>query len=140
MSDIDFNQFNKGIIEEFRANSGAVGGDFEGAPMVLLTTTGAKSGRSHTTPLVYGTDGDQVFVVASKGGAPTNPAWFHNLVANPTVEVEIGEERFGARAEVAGSEERRRLFDIQAERMPNFREYETKTTREIPVVVLHRES
>src|SRR5687767_12005419 len=94
----DFNAFNKGIVEEFRANAGKVGGMFAGAPMVLLTTTGAKSGQQRTTPLVYTTDGDRLVVIASKGGAPTHPDWYHNVVKNPTVGVEVGSDKFQARA------------------------------------------
>jgi deazaflavin-dependent oxidoreductase (nitroreductase family) len=138
MSDIDFNEFNRGIIDEFRTNGGKVGGPFEGAPMILITHTGAKSGKTYTTPLVHTTDGDRLVIIASMGGAPTSPAWFHNLVANPTVEVEVGDERFTARATVAEGDERQRLFDQQAALMPNFDEYQEKTSRVIPVVVLTR--
>src|SRR5437899_12872757 len=108
MTDIDFNEFNRGIIEEFRTNGGKVGGPFEGAPMILITHTGAKSGKTYTTPLVHTTDGDRLVIIASMGGAPTSPAWFHNLVANPTVEVEVGDERFTATASVAEGDERQR--------------------------------
>jgi deazaflavin-dependent oxidoreductase (nitroreductase family) len=138
MTDIDFNEFNRGIIEDFRANGGKVGGPFAGAPMILVTHTGAKSGKTYTTPLVYTTDGDRLVIIASKGGSPENPAWFHNLVANPNVEVEVGDERFAAVASVTEGEERQRLFDQQAELMPNFDEYAKATTRTIPVVVLTR--
>ncbi|HLM18000.1 MAG TPA: nitroreductase family deazaflavin-dependent oxidoreductase [Acidimicrobiia bacterium] len=130
--------FNTNIINEFRANGGKVSGPFEGAPMVLITTTGAKSGKPRTNPLVYTTDGDRVVVVASKAGAPTNPDWYHNLKANPDVTVEIGDETFGATAEEVTGDERDRLFNAQAELMPGFKDYETKTTRRIPVVVLNR--
>ena len=140
MSDIDFNEFNRGIIDEFRSNGGKVGGPFEGAPMILVTHTGAKSGKTYTTPLVHSTDGDRLVIIASKGGAPEHPAWFHNLVANPAVEVEVGEERFAATASVAEGDERQRLFDQQAEAMPNFKDYAAATTRVIPVVVLTRAS
>jgi deazaflavin-dependent oxidoreductase (nitroreductase family) len=138
MSDIDFHEFNRGIIEDFRTNAGKVGGPFEGAPMILVTHTGAKSGKTYTTPLVYTTDGDRLVIIASKGGSPENPAWFHNLVAHPSVEVEVGDERFAATASVAEGDERQRLFDRQAELMPNFKEYAAATTRTIPVVVLTR--
>jgi deazaflavin-dependent oxidoreductase (nitroreductase family) len=138
MSDIDFHEFNRGIIEDFRTNAGKVGGPFEGAPMILVTHTGAKSGKTYTTPLVYTTDGDRLVIIASKGGSPENPAWFHNLVAHPSVEVEVGDERFAATASVAEGDERQRLFDQQAELMPNFKEYAAATTRTIPVVVLTR--
>lgn len=127
------------MIAEFRANEGKVGGPFAGSPMVLLTTTGAKSGKERTSPLVYTTDGDRIVIIASKAGAPTNPDWYYNIVANPTVTVEIGAERFQARATVAEGAERDRLFNQQATQMPGFAEYQTKTTRVIPVVVLERE-
>ena len=130
--------FNENVINEFRANGGKVGGRFEGARMMLLTTTGAKSGQARTKPVVYTTDGDRFVIIASKAGAPTNPDWFHNLVANPEVILEVGDERFPARATVTSGEERRRLYDAQAALMPGFAEYAQKTTREIPVVVLDR--
>src|SRR5690349_15812379 len=100
------NDFNKNLIEEFRANGGKVGGQFAGSPMILLTTKGAKSGQERTTPLVYTRDGDRYVIIASKGGAPTNPAWYHNLVANPEATAEIGTETFRVRARVAEGEER----------------------------------
>jgi deazaflavin-dependent oxidoreductase (nitroreductase family) len=131
--------FNQGIIDEFRANGGVVSGAFEGAPMILVTHTGAKSGVQRTTPLVYSRDGDRVVIIASMGGAPTSPAWFHNIVANPRVTVEIGSDRYEADAEVlTEGPERQRLFDQQAALMPNFKEYQAKTDRVIPVVVLTR--
>jgi deazaflavin-dependent oxidoreductase (nitroreductase family) len=132
------NDFNQQVITEFRANGGKVGGPFAGSPMLLLTTTGAKSGQSRTTPLVYTTDGDHIVIIASKAGAPTNPDWYHNLVAHPTATVEIGTEKFQARARVAEGEERQRLYDQQAALMPGFAEYQKKTTRQIPVVILER--
>jgi deazaflavin-dependent oxidoreductase (nitroreductase family) len=135
----DFNEFNKKVIDEFRANGGKVGEPFEGAPMILVTHKGAKSGVERTTPLVYSRDGDRLVIIASKAGAPNNPAWFHNLVANPDVTVEVGTEKYPARASVVTGEERKRLYDAQAEQMPNFKEYQEKTTREIPVVVLTRQ-
>ena len=138
MTDIDFNAFNSGIVEEFRANGGKVGGPFEGAPMILVTHTGAKSGIQRIAPLVYTQDGDAYVIIASKGGHPKHPDWFHNIVANPTVEVEVGEERFTATARVAEGAERDRLYAAQAERMPNFTEYQQRTDRVIPVVVLDR--
>ena len=132
------NSFNEGVIAEFRANGGKVGGPFAGAPMMILTTTGAKSGQPRTMPLVYTTDGDRYVIIASKGGAPTSPDWFHNLVANPEVTVEVGTETFPARASVPEEPEHARLYDAQAALMPNFAEYQQKTTRKIPVVVLER--
>jgi deazaflavin-dependent oxidoreductase (nitroreductase family) len=134
----DWNDFNAKVIEEFRANGGTVGGRFAGRPMMLLTTIGAKSGRPRTIPLVFTRDGDRIVVIASKGGAPTNPAWFHNLIANPDVTVEIGTERFEARAIIPDRAERDRLFDAQAAIMPGFRDYQNNTDRIIPVVVLER--
>jgi deazaflavin-dependent oxidoreductase (nitroreductase family) len=134
----DMNDFNQDVIKQFRANGGKVGPPFEGAPMLLLTTTGAKSGQQRTTPLVHTRDGDDIVVLASKGGAPSHPAWYHNLVANPEVTLEVGTDRFKARARVATGEEHDRLFAAQAKLMPNFAEYQQKTTRRIPVVVLKR--
>ena len=136
----DQNEFNRKIIEEFRANAGIVGGNFKGAPMVLLTTTGAKSGNEMTTPLVYMADGPRFVIFASKAGAPTNPAWYHNLVANPNPTIEVGAEKFVAEAAVAQGEERETLYNRQAGRMPAFAEYQSKTTRTIPVVILTRKS
>jgi deazaflavin-dependent oxidoreductase (nitroreductase family) len=104
----------------------------------LITTTGAKSGRRRTTPIVYTTDGDRLVIIASKGGAPTSPDWYHNLVANPDLTVELPLETFEARARVAEEPERERLYRAQAALMPNFDEYEKATTRKIPVVVLER--
>ena len=130
--------FNKQVIEEFRANGGKVGGMFEGAPMVLLTTTGAKSGQPRVAPLVYTTDGDRIVIIASKGGAPTHPDWYHNIAANPQVTVEVAGETFPARAEIAPEPERTRLFNAQADLMPNFYEYQQKTDRTIPVITISR--
>src|SRR6476620_8402590 len=130
--------FNENLIAEFRANAGTVTGPFAGRPLLLLTTTGAKSGQSRTSPLVYTTDGDRLVVIASKGGAPSSPDWYHNLVANPTVTVELPDETFTARATVAEGEERDRLFAAQAAMMPAFAKYEQKTERQIPAVLLER--
>lgn len=134
----DMSDFNAKIIEEFRANHGKVGGGFDGAPMVLITTTGAKSGKERINPLVYLADGDRVVIFASKAGAPTSPDWYHNLVANPRVGVEIGDEKFSAEASEVNGEERDRLYAKQASIMPGFAEYQAKTDRVIPVVVLTR--
>lgn len=132
-------QINRDVITQFRANGGQIKeGMFKAAPIVLLTTKGARTGATHTTPLVHTRDGDRYVVIASKGGAPTNPAWYHNLVANPTVTVEVGPKKFQARATVARGEERDRLFNAQAARMPGFAEYQRNTTRRIPVVILER--
>jgi deazaflavin-dependent oxidoreductase (nitroreductase family) len=134
----DFQAYNDALIDEFRNNGGQVTGMFENAPLVLITTTGAKSGKRRTTPIVHTTDGDNVVIIASKGGAPTSPDWYHNLVANPEVTVELANETFEARARVAQGDERERLWRAQADRMPNFDEYQKATTRQIPVVVLER--
>jgi deazaflavin-dependent oxidoreductase (nitroreductase family) len=130
--------FNDRIIEEFRANSGVVGGPFAGAPMLLLATTGAKSGAHRTNPLVYLPDGDRYIIFASKGGAPNNPDWYHNLVAHPETTVEIGTETIPVTAVVVTGEERDRLYAAQAALRPAFADYEAKTTRKIPVVALNR--
>lgn len=130
--------FNLKIIEEFRANGGETSGPFKGRPLLLLTTKGAKSGAERTTPLVYSRDGERVVIIASMGGAPKHPAWFHNISADPEVTVEIGTEKFAARASVPEGEERDRLYAQQAAMMPAFNEYQEKTTRRIPVVVLER--
>ena len=132
------NEFNERVIKEFRSNGGKVGKPFENAPMILLTHTGAKTGKSYTTPLVYSRDGDRIVVIASKAGAPNNPSWYHNLVAHPTVTLEIGTESFKAKARVATGDERERLFNQQAAQMAVFNEYRAKTTRKIPVIVFER--
>jgi deazaflavin-dependent oxidoreductase (nitroreductase family) len=131
--------FNTGIIEEFRANDGKVGGYFAGANMLLLHTTGARSGQPRTNPLVYVADGDRIVIIASKGGADNSPDWYYNLLANPTVTVELGTERFQARATAVTEEpERSRLYARMVEHRPGFAEYERKTSRKIPAVVLER--
>jgi deazaflavin-dependent oxidoreductase (nitroreductase family) len=132
------NEFNERVIKEFRSNGGKVGKPFENAPMILLTHTGAKTGKSYTTPLVYSRDGDRIVVIASKAGAPNNPSWYHNLVAHPTATLEIGTESFKAKARIATGDERERLFNQQAAQMAVFNEYRAKTTRKIPVVVFER--
>lgn len=132
------NEFNLNIIKEFRENGGETFGPFKGRPLLLLTTKGAKSGNEGTTPLVYSRDGDRYVIIASMGGAPKHPAWYHNIVANPNVTLEVGTEKFQATAAVAEEPERTRLYNAQAEMMPAFTEYQQKTTRVIPVVVLTR--
>jgi deazaflavin-dependent oxidoreductase (nitroreductase family) len=134
----ELNDFNQQVIKEFRANQGKVGGQLANMPMLLLTMTGAKSGRVITKPLVYTKDGDRIVIIASFAGAPNNPAWHNNLVANPEATVEVGSERFRVRAAVTSGAERQRLFDRQAEQMSIFKEYQQKTTRQIPVFVLTR--
>lgn len=131
--------FNDALITDFRAHGGhASSGPFVGRPLLLLTTVGARSGQVRTAPLVYTRDGDRYVVIASKGGAPTHPAWYHNLRAHPTVTLEIGEERFEADASVVDGAERRRLYDQQVGVMPAFAEYERRTSRVIPVILLGR--
>jgi deazaflavin-dependent oxidoreductase (nitroreductase family) len=128
--------FNQTIIDEFRANGGKVGGPFEGAPMLLLHSTGAKSGEDRVNPVVYQADGDRLVIFASKQGAPTNPDWYHNLMAHPKTKVEVGDRTVDVNVRVAEGDERERLWSRQKEQMPGFAEYEQKTTRQIPVVIL----
>jgi deazaflavin-dependent oxidoreductase (nitroreductase family) len=132
----DTNDWNAGIIEEFRANAGKVGGPFAGASLLLLHTTGARSGQERVIPVVYQDLGGPVAVFASKAGAPTHPDWYHNLVANPDVTAEIGTETRRFRARTATGEERESVWAKQKQDIPGFAEYEARTTREIPVVVL----
>jgi deazaflavin-dependent oxidoreductase (nitroreductase family) len=132
----EMSDFNRKVIDEFRANEGRVGGMFEGAPVLLLTSTGAKSGEQRTTPVVYQQDGARMLIFASKAGAPENPAWYHNLRANPAATVEVGPDTVDVEAVVVEGDERDRLFRKQAELMPQFADYEQKTTRQIPVVAL----
>lgn len=132
----EWNDRNKKIIDEFRANSGRVGGPFEGKTLLLLHTKGAKSGQERINPVAYVRDGDRWVVIASRGGAPTNPNWYYNLVANPLVTVEVGKDKFQARAKVAEEPERTRLYNKMVDMMPGFDEYRRKTTRKIPVMVL----
>ena len=135
-SQFDMKAFNQSLIEEFRANGGKVGGRFEGRPVVLLTATGAKSGRRLTIPLVYLQEGDRRFIFASKAGSPKNPDWYHNLVANPVVTVEIGDETYEATAKVISGADRDQIYAKQVAAMPTFGEYQEKTTRKIPVIDL----
>jgi deazaflavin-dependent oxidoreductase (nitroreductase family) len=130
--------FNRRLIEEFRANKGTVGGAFAGAPVVLLTTTGAKSGLRRVNPLVTLPEDDVLYVFASKGGAPRNPDWYHNLLAHPEVEVEFGADRFRATATPVTGAERDRIYAEQATRFPGFADYQDRAGRIIPVVALRR--
>lgn len=132
------NDFNAKVIEEFRANEGRVGGMFEGQPLLLLTTKGAKSGKDVTTPVVYLADGDRYVVIASNGGADNNPAWYHNLRATPEATIEVGKETLVTKAAFVDDEERDRLYARMVEQAPGFAEYEKKTTRRIPVIALTR--
>jgi len=131
--------WNRKIIEEFRANQGKVGGPFEGAPLLLLHHKGAKTGQERVSPVAYQDLGDgRVAVFASKGGAPDNPAWYHNLVANPDVTIEIGTETVPAKARIPDDAERAPIWEKQKQLMPPFAEYEKNTTRQIPVVIIER--
>jgi deazaflavin-dependent oxidoreductase (nitroreductase family) len=130
------NDFNQNVIEEFRANGGRVGGPFEGGTLLLLHHTGAKSGASRINPLMYLPDGGRYVIFASKAGAPTNPDWYHNLKANPNVTIEVGDGTLEAVATEATGEERDRLYEAQKERFASFADYEQKTDRLIPVIVL----
>jgi deazaflavin-dependent oxidoreductase (nitroreductase family) len=134
----DVKSWNQGIIDEFPANGGKVGGEFAGAPPLLLITTGAESGEQRTNPVMCFADGDRLYVFASKAGAPTNPDWYHNLVANPRATVEVGTERYDVDASVLTGAERDRIYAQQAELYPGFAEYQEKTSRTIPVVALER--
>ncbi|HEY1741487.1 MAG TPA: nitroreductase family deazaflavin-dependent oxidoreductase [Acidimicrobiia bacterium] len=128
--------FNTQIINEFRANDGKVGGNFEGAPLLLLHSTGAKSGVERIAPVMYQEVDGEYAIFASKAGAPTNPDWYHNLRANPSAEIEIGAETMPVTARVAGDDERDKIWETQKQRYPGFADYEAKTTRTIPVVIL----
>lgn len=130
--------WNAKIIDEFRANAGNVGGPFEGAPVLLLHTTGAKSGQERVNPVMYQRVGDAYAVFASKGGAPTNPDWYHNVLAHRDVTAEIGTDTVRLRARVAEGDERERIWSTQKERYPGFADYDSKTSRQIPVVILER--
>jgi deazaflavin-dependent oxidoreductase (nitroreductase family) len=137
----DVNEWNKMIIEEFRANEGKVGGMFANSTLLLLHTTGARSGVARINPAAYIADGERLVVVASKNGAPTNPDWYYNLVANPAVSVEVGTEQFQAQATVATEPERTELFEQMVAVNPGFAEYEQKAApRIIPVIILTRKS
>jgi deazaflavin-dependent oxidoreductase (nitroreductase family) len=128
--------FNAQVIEEFRANAGHVGGPFEAMPLLLLHHVGAKSGTQRVTPLVYGEDGGRYVIFASKGGAPTNPDWYHNLKAHPSVTIEVGSDTIDVVASEAEREERDRIYRAQAEQQPQFGEYQAKTDRIIPAIIL----
>ena len=135
---VDASEFNRRIIEEFRANGGRVA-QFAHMTLLVLHTTGAKSGLPRLNPAAYMADDDRFVIFASNAGRPSNPAWFYNLAANPKVRIEVGDETFPARATIAEEPERSRLFKQMAESHPIFVEYQAKTTRIIPVVSLNRE-
>jgi deazaflavin-dependent oxidoreductase (nitroreductase family) len=130
--------YNQANIDEFRANSGKVGGPFAGKTLLLLHTVGAKSGQERINPVACVADGDRLVIIASKAGAPTNPDWYYNILAHPLVSVEVGTEQFQAQAAIASEPERTRLFNQVVEMMPGFAEYQRKTTRVIPVITLTR--
>jgi deazaflavin-dependent oxidoreductase (nitroreductase family) len=132
----EYDDFNTKIIREFRENAGRVGGPFEGAPLLILHTTGAKSGAVRESPVMYKDLGGSYAVFASKGGAPTNPAWYHNLLAHPEVQAEIGTQTVPLRARVAEPAERERIWVPWKTENPGFAEYERNTSRQIPVVIL----
>jgi deazaflavin-dependent oxidoreductase (nitroreductase family) len=131
-------ELNQSVIKEFRAHQGKVGGPMEGIPVLLLTMTGAKTGRTLLRPLCYSRDGDLIVIIASYGGAPRNPPWYHNLVANPVVTVEVGTEKFKARATQVYGTERDRLFAATARQIPLFTDYQNKTKRQLPLFTLRR--
>lgn len=132
----DMGDFNAGIIDEFRANEGKVGGNFESAPLLLLTTVGAKSGKARVNPLMYLEEGGRRYIFVSKGGAPSNPDWYYNLVANPKASIEVGSEAVEVVATPIEEGERSRIYAEQARRYPGFAEYQAKADRVIPVVAL----
>lgn len=131
-------QFNAANIEEFRRRGGELGGQFEGAPVLLLTTTGAKSGQTRTSPMMYLPDGERIIVFASNEGKDSHPSWYHNLKANPSARVEVGTDSYGVTATEITGDERDRLYAEQARRYPGFAEYERRTDRRIPVLALTR--
>jgi deazaflavin-dependent oxidoreductase (nitroreductase family) len=130
------NDFNERVIEEFRANHGRVGGMFEGMPLLLLHNTGARSGESRINPVAYTADDGRYVIIASKGGAPEHPAWYHNLKANPEVTIEVADDTHDVRASEAVGDERDRLYAAMAGVMPQFAEYQKQAGRTIPVMVL----
>jgi len=135
---MDIKAMNRQIIDEFRANGGKVGGPFKGAPMLLLTTKGAKSGETRVNPLVYLEDGSRYVIIASYAGAPTNPPWFHNLIADPAVTIEVGAQTLKVKGDVVAEPDRSRLYQKMESMMPAFTEYRQKTKRTIPVIALRR--
>jgi deazaflavin-dependent oxidoreductase (nitroreductase family) len=131
--------FTEALVNDLRANGGrATKGPFVDKPLLLLTTTGARTGQKHTAPLAFTRDGDRVIIIASMGGAPSHPSWFHNLQAHGRATIEVEGETYDVRPSVIHGAERRRLYDAQAEIIPSFKEYEARTTREIPVIALER--
>jgi deazaflavin-dependent oxidoreductase (nitroreductase family) len=134
-----FHDFNRALINDLREHGGkATSGPFKGRDLMIVTTKGAKSGEKRENPVVYTRDGDNYVIIASKGGAPTNPSWYHNLVAHPEVTVEVGDDKFKARARTADDQNYERLYANHAKYMPQFNDYRQKTSRKIPVVILER--
>jgi deazaflavin-dependent oxidoreductase (nitroreductase family) len=140
MTTVDYNAFTRQLMADIREHGAPTSGPMAGRPLMILTTTGAKSGEPRSAVVTYTRDGDRYVIAASKSGAPTNPAWYYNLLANPTVKVEAGKETFQATARVTDGDERDRLWDHHAEERPEFRDYPNKTSRVIPVIVLERAS
>ena len=134
-----FNDWNKMIIKEFRANGGKVGGQFENMTLLLLNTVGVKSGKIRVNPVAYINDGSRFIIAASKAGADTNPDWFNNLVAHPEIEIEVGDQRFKVNASVSDEPERTELYEKMVSKYPGFADYVVKASRVIPVVVLTKE-
>lgn len=134
----EMDEYNRRLIEDFRAHGGKVSGDFERTPMLLLTSTGARSGQRHTTPMGYMPDDDRLIVFAANGGAPKNPDWYHNLVAQPHVTVEVGTETFAALAVVTQGAEREQLWIRGVAMFPFLAKHQAKTPRQIPVIALSR--
>jgi len=134
----DTDDFNRKNIDEFRANHGKLGGPFEGAPVLLLHSIGARSGEERVSPMMYLADGDRYLVFASAAGADRNPAWYWNLIANPDVSIEVGDERLDVHAVEVKGAERDAKYALQAERYPGFAGYQRKTSRTIPVLALTR--
>ena len=134
----DWTDFDKSTIAEFRSNHGKVGGPFKGAPLLIMRTKGAKTGKSHVKPVMYLKDGERYVVFASKGGAPHNPDWYHNLKAHPDIQIEVGDDIIDVRAVEMLGTEHDRLYKVQSTRYPQFAEYQKKTKRIIPVMALTR--
>lgn len=134
----DMRGFNRALVEEYRAHGGQLSGRMENSRLVLLTTTGARSGQPHTTPLGYGVDGDRLIVIASNNAAERHPAWYFNILADPKVTVELGSERYAARATIYQGAAREAILPLVRERVPFFESQQAKTEREIPIVILER--
>ena len=134
----DQNAINRKMIDDFRASRSATGRPMDGRPLLLLTTTGARSGQHRTTPMMFIRDGDQLLVIASNAGAPRHPDWYHNLVAHPRVTIEVGAETYDATARVLEGSERQRLWESITRQYPFFADHQAKVSRQIPVVVLER--